>query len=374
MGSVTPYETAKGRRYRVRYRKPDKSQTDKRGFKTKRDAELYLASVTVSKARGEYLDHSLGRVTISALGAAWLERQSHLKPSTRHSVESTWRVHVEPRWSSEAVSSIQHTAVQSWVSELSRSRSATTVKRAHGILLAILADALRDKIISSNAASEVKLPKKTKRQHGYLTHEQVDLLAMAAGDHGMIVRLLAYTGLRWGEATGLRVRDVDTLRRRLHVRQNAVYVGGQIHVGTPKTDEQRWVPYPRFLERPIARWCEGKPRDGVLLGDGTSHLRPPNATNGWFAGARKRAGAADPDLPRVTLHDLRHTAASLAISAGANVKAVQRMLGHASAAMTLDVYADLFDDDLESVAAALDEARDKADVGRLWAAHLEERA
>ncbi len=55
-----------------------------------------------------------------------------------------------------------------------------------------------------------------------------------------------------------------------------------------------------------------------------------------------------------TIHDLRHTAASLAVSAGANVKAVQRMLGHASAAMTLDVYADLFDDDLDEVAAALD--------------------
>jgi integrase len=61
-------------------------------------------------------------------------------------------------------------------------------------------------------------------------------------------------------------------------------------------------------------------------------------------------------FPRVTPHDLRHTAASLAISAGANVKAVQRMLGHASAAMTLDTYADLFDDDLDAVSAALDDA------------------
>jgi integrase len=62
-------------------------------------------------------------------------------------------------------------------------------------------------------------------------------------------------------------------------------------------------------------------------------------------------------MPRVTPHDLRHTAASLAISAGANVKAVQRMLGHASAAMTLDRYADLFEDDLDGVAEALDAAR-----------------
>ncbi len=73
----------------------------------------------------------------------------------------------------------------------------------------------------------------------------------------------------------------------------------------------------------------------------------------------KRAQAEDPKFPRVTPHSLRHTAASLAVSAGANVKAVQRMLGHASAAMTLDVYSDLFDDDLNSVAVALDRARSK---------------
>lgn len=72
-------------------------------------------------------------------------------------------------------------------------------------------------------------------------------------------------------------------------------------------------------------------------------------------------------LPRLTPHDLRHTAASLAVSAGANVKAVQKMLGHASAAMTLDVYADLFDDDLDAVAVALDHAASLASVGKMWA-------
>jgi hypothetical protein len=74
-----------------------------------------------------------------------------------------------------------------------------------------------------------------------------------------------------------------------------------------------------------------------------------------------------PEVTRSTPHDLRHTAASLAISAGANVKAVQNMLGHASAAMTLDVYADLFDDDLDAVGEALSKAGDPASVGKMWA-------
>jgi hypothetical protein len=66
--------------------------------------------------------------------------------------------------------------------------------------------------------------------------------------------------------------------------------------------------------------------------------------------------AQDPPFPTITPHDLRHTAASLAVSAGANVKAVQRMLGHAKAPMTLDVYADLFDSDLDDVAVNMDTA------------------
>jgi len=96
--------------------------------------------------------------------------------------------------------------------------------------------------------------------------------------------------------------------------------------------------------------------------DGVSDLHDAHPTSGWFAKA-----VAESDVPRTTPHDLRHTAASLVVSAGANVKAVQKMLGHASAAMTLDIYADLFDDDLEAVATALDQARYRESVGKMWA-------
>ncbi|WP_083710540.1 tyrosine-type recombinase/integrase [Microbacterium sp. RU33B] len=101
----------------------------------------------------------------------------------------------------------------------------------------------------------------------------------------------------------------------------------------------------------------GKSPKQLMFGNGHDHLRLPNSQDGWFARAVRRAQRTDPDFPRISPHDLRHTAASLAISAGANVKAVQRMLGHASAAMTLDTYADLFDDDLDYVADALSRAR-----------------
>ena len=84
-------------------------------------------------------------------------------------------------------------------------------------------------------------------------------------------------------------------------------------------------------------------------------LRNRNARSAWFDSAATAIGQ-----PGLTPHELRHTAASLAVSAGANVKAVQRMLGHASAAMTLDTYTDLFDDDLDVVADRLDAVRSSA--------------
>lgn len=99
---------------------------------------------------------------------------------------------------------------------------------------------------------------------------------------------------------------------------------------------------------------------------GISHTHPPDGRRGWFHHAIARAQLVDAGFPRVTIHDLRHTAASLAISAGANPKAVQRMLGHASAAMTLDTYADLFEDDLDAVSERIDDARARAVVGDMW--------
>ena len=149
---------------------------------------------------------------------------------------------------------------------------------------------------------------------------------------------------------------ISRLRRRVMVSENAVQVGAQIHVGTPKAHKRRTVPLPEFLLPYLARQCEGRGREDLLFPDvDRGYLKRPHPTCGWFIKAVAESG-----VPHTTPHDLRHTAASLAVSAGANVKAVQKMLGHASAAMTLDVYADLFDDDLEAVADLLDVGAERA--------------
>lgn len=365
MATIEAYETKAGRRYKVRYRKPDRSQGAKSGFKSKRDAQVFAASVETSLNRGEYVDATAGRVTVGELGPGWVERKRVLKPSSYRPLEAAWRNHVEPEWGRRPIAGIQATEVQAWVTRLSTGdesadppvpgKSATTVQRAYGVLAGILDDAVRDRRLTVNPARGVSdMPRKQRKPHVYLGHELVQSIAEHS-KYPALVLTLAYCGLRWGEAVALRVEDVNMLKRRFTVHRNAVEVGGKIHEGTTKGNKARAVPFPRFLGERLARQCEGKgPHDLVFPGPDGGIMRSARVhkdKHSWFASALQAAGA-----PRITPHDLRHTAAAFAVSAGANVKAVQRMLGHSSAAMTLDVYADLFDEDLNAVADALDHA------------------
>lgn len=115
MGSTHPYTTAAGKRmYRISYRAPDQSQRTKRGFRTKRDAELALAQVAIAKSRGEFIDPSDAAVTVDTIGEQWLQqRRGVLKPSSFRPLESAWRKHVQPKWGARTVGSIRHSEVQS---------------------------------------------------------------------------------------------------------------------------------------------------------------------------------------------------------------------------------------------------------------------
>jgi integrase len=356
MATIEKYTNTSGKTlWRVRYRTPDRRQTQKRGFTTKRDAQQFAATVEVSKARGEYVSASAGRVTIGELGPQWLARQhGHMKPSSFRSYASAWNTHVSPRWAGVRIGDIRHSDIQAWVSELSGKRGPVSVRFAAEVLRRVLDDCVKDRMLSSNPARGLKLPPRVPAKNVYLTATQLDRLASEAGRYRSLVLLLGVGGARWGECAALRVRDIDFLRRRIALTTNAVKVGTGFAVGTLKSNKNRTIVVPAFVTDAIGVTAQGKGRDDLLWPSTTGgYLRPPSGTESWLAGAVTRCQAADPTFPRVTAHDLRHTAASLAIHAGAHVKAVQRMLGHASAAMTLDVYASLFDSDLESVAESV---------------------
>jgi integrase len=235
--------------WRVRYYTPDHGETSRRGFKTKRDAELFAATIEVSKARGEYVAPSLGRVTVGELSTDWLARKKQsTAPSHYRMLESAWRKHVEPRWGSVAVADVDTLRVEAWTAAMTRGGSgATTVLRAHGVLSGVLADAVKAKRLAVNPAKGVEnLPRKPAKRRVYLSGDDVHRLADESGQHRALVLVLAYTGIRWGEAVGLRVRDVEFLRQRLSVSENAVQIGTRHAVGPTKGREARSVPVPEF--------------------------------------------------------------------------------------------------------------------------------
>lgn len=370
MGSIESYDTNSGRRYRVRYRKPDHSQTDKRGFRTKREAERFLATMEVSKARGAYLDPSLGRVTVERWMELWLATRQDLRATSRTRASGIISKHIVPTLGPIALADLQRLKVQQWASTIEGSPE--SVRKVVNVLSGALQLAIEDGRITANPAARLKLPKPIRTKRLYLDHEQVAALASAVErrshgrelGYGVLVLVLAYCGLRWGELSGLRIRDVDLKRGRLEVQQTVVADKGYQRIEAPKNYEHRSIPIPELLHPHLAAQMAGRELgQPVFYGARTrTWLRNHTFRNGWFDLA-----AAEVGLSGLTPHELRHTAASLAVSAGANVKAVQRMLGHASAAVTLDVYSDLFEDDLDAVAAALNEAALRSSVGRMWA-------
>jgi integrase len=350
MASIHAYVLKDGitTRYYVSYRDPAHKQHIKRGFKRKRDARDYRDRVEVSVTDLDYVDPKAGQALISELGMVWLEgKRGTVKPKYQGDLETAWNVHVKPKWGSRRIGDIRHSEVQAWVSELAGRRSATITIRAFGILKGIFDGAVADGIVRKSPVANTKLPRKVRKARVYLEPRQVVALANESGRYRALVLALGFCGPRWGEAAALRVKDIDFKRKRILIRLSYVRAGRQHYEGAPKTWETRDIPAPDIVLEALKNECEGKqPDDLVFSNRKGEHIREQAiGGNGWYAGAVRRSG-----VPALAVHDLRHTAASIAISSGANVKAVQRMLGHKSAAMTLDIYGDLFDSDLDSVA------------------------
>lgn len=340
-------------RYLVRYRKPDGGQTKKRGFLTKRDAEQWLTAIEGAKQRGEFVAVSAGRVPLRSIAEPWLRtKATSVKPKTHDDITSAWELHVEPHWGSVSLQAIRPSMVESWVADLDERYSPTLVRRAHSMLAQVLDLAVRDRLLQTNPARGVALPRVVERAHRYLSHVEVRDAAAAAGDfYGPLVYALSYGGTRWGEAVALLGEARDGARVRIDRAVTRTRAGW--HVGTPKTHERRVIYLPGFVAEMLP---DVGPKELIFPARRGEYLsspsKRPTGQMGWWQKALHEAG-----IEYLPPHDLRHTAASLAVQSGASVKAVQRMLGHKSAAVTLDVYADLWDSDLVSVAASMEAAR-----------------
>lgn len=357
--------------WRAHYRSPAGGQRNKT-FDRKLDAQRFLAGIEAAKGSGSYVDPARARVRLGEWAKIWLAGQTQLKPTTRERYEGAIRVHIDSVWAQVPLGNVTHADVQSWVTNLAVTQSPSSVRKIYRVLSMMLDMAVRDGRLPRNVAVKVNLPRPVKHERRYLTHTQVTRLARETGypsvpskhasmdtrandTYRLVVLFLAYTGVRFGEMAALKVGRLDLARGRAVIAESVTPVQGQGMVwGTPKSHQRREVPIPRFLIADLARHIAGHD-PGDLVFTGPRHDTPLRVSTFRTAFG---AAATTIGIPGLHPHELRHTAASLAIASGADVKVVQQMLGHASATMTLDTYGHLFGDRLDEVARAMEAARE----------------
>jgi integrase len=339
-------------RWQARYRAPDGRERTKM-FDRKADAERWLASQQTKISRGEWADPALARITVGVWGEQWLQGKTPtLKVSTRESYRSLWTTCILPTWRNVRLSDVSHAEVVAWVARLSTQVGASRCRKAAILFSGMLQAAVRDQRISRNPCNGVSLPRLQAKAQRFLNHTELQQLADQAGPYRVMILTLGLAGLRFGECAALKVADVNLLRRRLLVSHSMSEINGKLEWSSPKTHQGREVPIGQFLADLLAVEIAGKSPTDLLF---SSPEGEPVRLSNWRRRVFDPAVAAT-GLAPLTPHDLRHTAASLAVASGAKVKHVQRMLGHASAAMTLDVYAGLFDDDLDQLTDRQDAA------------------
>lgn len=349
-------------------------------FATKGDASAWEDSQKLRVRTGDWADPQRGKVTLETFAPQWFESLT-VGLNTRAHYESVYNCYIKPKWGTTRLDRIAYSDVKKWLANLDQVRtpgkqlSASRQRQVYLQFKAMLDLAVEDGRLTRNPAKSAagstkgmtrKGPKKG--AHRYLSHEQVHALAAAVealegqGTHkplvhprsnGTMILVLGYMGLRWGEVSALKVGDVDMLRSQIHISRAFAEVNGHLILGPTKTHATRAVAMPKFLRSRVEELIldDRAPEDWLFPAPMLGPWRNGNFRRNRFDKAVKAVGVTG-----LTPHGLRHTAASLAVQAGANVKAVQKMLGHQSAAMTLDVYSELFSGDLQSVAEKLDNA------------------
>jgi integrase len=361
VATIEKYETGSGAtRYCVRYRTPDRRQTRKRGFSTKREAQAWAEQLEVDKRRGAYVAPAAGRVTLGEYAREWLESKHKLKPSTRARYQVVLDAALAEH-SRVALGDISRRWVREWVADLSVDLAPASVHKTAGVLRQVLAMAVVENRLALNPVDGVELPPVTAAEQRFLRLDQLHALADASGAHRALVYVLGTCGLRFGEAAELRWRDLNLHKLQIRITRSVTLVDGQFVVGSPKNGKGRTVSLPAFV---VDLLGEGGDLDTLVFPDSAGgYMRGTNVRRRWWS----QAVAAAQLFPHTEttksgqnivvydfkLHELRHTAASLAIQAGANIKALQNMLGHESAGLTLDRYGHLYESDVEAVGVAI---------------------
>jgi integrase len=386
--------------YRTRYYAPDR-QLRSRSFTTRRDAVAFEAQMKAEQSRGEWIDPRRGKISLDAVWDLFAAGQGHLELTTRANYRSAWGMRVQPHFGTWPINRIGHSDIAGWVHTMqANGDKPDSIRYAHRVLSLLLDLAVRDRRLHRNDAKDVHLPRVPPARRRFLTVQQVHDLAKAldewpvgenqrrraAHDAQMDLRgreasgvtskrdklerkpiltllpvrpgygsdavlVFAYCGLRWSELAALRVCDVDLAARRLSVVERTTEVGGRLDTAAPKSKKARQVAIPRTVANVLAARIESHASNDLVF---TTPRGQPLRNLNWRRDVRWNQVCVELGLDGLTPHDLRRTFGSLARLAGADLKYIQKAMGHSSITVTAEIYAQLFDSELDQVSDALD--------------------
>jgi integrase len=344
-------------RYQARYQDSfGTTHTAPETFARRADAANYLALIEADMSRGSWHDPRLGKTPFREWAARFMATKADLKPKTRYMYDGVLRSRILPVFGDHKVDSIRSIDVRAWMSDLAAA-GLSAARRRHclGLLDQIMRAAVADRLIAVNPCAGIVRPAVQAREQDYLTMEEVDRLAGEMPvPYDLLVYVLACGGLRWGEAVALRRRHCDLLHSELVVLESLAETN-ELHWGDTKTHQRRKAVIPGFLRDRLAEHLAANvdvnPDALVFTTPSGTPLRYSNFYRKVWMPAMQRAG-----LGHRGTHIGRHTAATLLLAAGADVKDVQAQLGHKDATMTLNIYAAPFEGKRQHLAARIDAA------------------
>jgi integrase len=344
-------------RWQVRYRDLTGAvHTGSHTFTSKTDAARYLALVEADLHRGAWADPKLGRITLAEWADRWQETTTNLRPTTRDLYGYLLRRFLLPTFGAASLSTIDVLAVRAWLAKLlAEGVRASTRAKAYRLLSRILGAAVEAGYLLRNPCTVKGAGQERAPEMRFATVAQVAALADAVGvRYRALVLVAAYGGLRWGELVGLRVKRVDLLHGRVTVAEQVAEVNGHLIPGPPKTEAgRRTVTLPAVaaaaLAEHLAEFAEPGADGLVFPAPEGGYLRRSNFRRRWWLPATRAAG-----VEGLRFHDLRHSAATLALAAGANTRELMERMGHTSPQVALR-YQHVMAGRDQAIAAALDE-------------------
>jgi integrase len=364
-------------------------------FKTRKEASAFLAEMETSLTRGAYVDPHAGRTRFEVYAQKWTAGRND-EAMTKARDGSIMRHRVLPTWGSVPIGRIDHSGVQRWVSELGAHLAPATVRECYRLLHAVLALAVRDRMLGRNPADDVRLPKRrrTDADEQIITRETfaTDLLPEIPERYRALVGLAAGTGLRWGECIGLTWTAIDLDKETVRVSRVAIEIAGHVTFKPyPKSRAgRRVVPLPQFvvkLLREHRKLVPPGPSGEIFTNEAGGPMRrtvfrawiwrPALVRAGllgkvvqagpkvWRATWRDRNGnEVTEDFPNrrvararvsrlaqggLRFHDLRHCYATWLVSDGIPLNNIARVMGHEQISTTLDRYTHAFEARAEKI-------------------------